>query len=71
MAGAVLELVAPDGDGTLEQHLRAHGEGIRSTVFGVRDLDRIRAYFGERGIDLVPGTAPDALGDPGRAEPAA
>ncbi len=64
VGGAVLELVAPDGDGPLQQHLRAHGEGIRSTVFGVNDLDRARAYFTERGIDLVPGTAPDTFAIP-------
>jgi hypothetical protein len=64
VGGAVLELVAPDGDGPLQRHLREHGEGIRSTVFGVRDLDRVRTYFRERGIDLVPGTAPDTLAIP-------
>jgi hypothetical protein len=61
---AVLELVAPDGDGPLQRHLREHGEGIRSTVFGVRDVDAVRAYFGDRGIELVRGTAPDALALP-------
>jgi len=64
VGGAVLELVAPDGDGVVAQHLRAHGEGIRSTVFGVRDLDGVRAYFADRAIDLGPGTAPDALALP-------
>ena len=64
VGGAVLELVAPDGDGPLQQHLQDHGEGIRSTVFGVRDLDRARAYFAERGIELVPGTAPDTFAIP-------
>jgi hypothetical protein len=64
VGGAVLELVAPDGDGPLQQHLRAHGEGIRSTVFGVFDLDRARTYFAERGIDVVPGTAPDTFAIP-------
>ncbi len=64
IGGAVLELVAPDGDGATAQHLRTHGEGIRSTVFGVQDLDRARAYFHARGIELVPGTAPDALAIP-------
>jgi hypothetical protein len=64
VGGAVLELVAPDGDGELDQHLRVHGEGIRSTVFGVRDLGRARDYFDERGIHLVPGTGPGALAIP-------
>ena len=58
IGGAVLELVAPDGDGPLREHLQKRGEGIRSTVFRVRDLDRARAYFAERNVELVPGTAP-------------
>jgi hypothetical protein len=64
VGGAVLELVAPDGDGPLQQHLLEHGEGIRSTVFGVSDLDRARSYFAARGIDLVPGTTPATLAIP-------
>jgi hypothetical protein len=64
VGGAVLELVAPDGDGPVDQHLREHGEGIRSTVFGVRDVDAVHRYFRERGIELVPGTAPDTLALP-------
>ncbi|HLM17151.1 MAG TPA: hypothetical protein VK549_04975 [Acidimicrobiia bacterium] len=61
---AVLELVAPDGDGPLQQHLQEHGEGIRSTVFGVSDLDRVRSYFAARAVDLVPGTTPAMLAIP-------
>jgi hypothetical protein len=64
IGGAVLELVAPDGDGPLQRHLRQHGEGIRSTLFGVRDVDGARTYFSARGIELVPGTAPHALAIP-------
>jgi hypothetical protein len=64
VGGAVMELVAPDGDGPLERHLLAHSEGIRSVVFGVRDLDRARAHFARKGVELVPGTAPDALAVP-------
>jgi hypothetical protein len=66
VGGAVLELVAPDGDGPLQRDLRERGEGIRSTVFGVRDLDHARTYFRECGVELVPGTAPDALAVPAR-----
>jgi catechol 2,3-dioxygenase-like lactoylglutathione lyase family enzyme len=64
IADAVLELTAPDGDGSLQQHLVEHCEGIRSTVFGVRDLDQARSYFRDRGVELEPGTAPDALAIP-------
>jgi hypothetical protein len=57
IADAVLELVAPQGDGPLRDHLIAHSEGIRSTVFGVRDLDQARRHLSGHGIDLVPGSA--------------
>jgi hypothetical protein len=66
VGGAVMELVAPDGDGILQRHLVAHGEGIRSTVFGVRDLDGVRTYLGERGVELEAGTGPDSLAVPAR-----
>jgi catechol 2,3-dioxygenase-like lactoylglutathione lyase family enzyme len=64
VGGAVIELLAPDGNGPLHDHLIEHGEGIRSTVFRVRDLDRARRHFRERGIDLVAGTAPDSVAIP-------
>ena len=64
IADAVLELVTPVGDGPLRQHLLEHGEGIRSTVFQVRDLDAARRYFEGRGVEMVPGTAPDTLAIP-------
>jgi hypothetical protein len=66
VGGAVLELIAPDGDGPLHEHLLEHGEGIRSTVFRTVELDRVRNHFDELGIDLVPGTLPDSLAIPAR-----
>jgi hypothetical protein len=64
VGGAVLELVAPNDDGPLHDHLLEHGEGIRSTVFSVVDLDRVRDHFRAHGIDLVPGDVPDSLAIP-------
>jgi hypothetical protein len=64
VGGAIVEVVAPDGDGPLAQHLAAHGEGIRSSVFGVRDVDRARAHLVEHGLEVGPGTAPDAFAIP-------
>jgi catechol 2,3-dioxygenase-like lactoylglutathione lyase family enzyme len=57
VADAFIELVTPDGDGPLREHLYRHGQGIASTVFGVRDIDQARRYFTERGVALFPGTA--------------
>jgi hypothetical protein len=67
VADATIELVTPAGDGVLHQHLLRHGEGIRSTVFGVHDLDQARRYFAERGVPLVPGTADGSCAVPAEA----
>src|SRR5262249_51371255 len=61
---AVLELLGPDGDGPLRDHLLAHGEGIRSTVFGVRDRAQAARYLRERGVEPVSGAAPGTLAVP-------
>jgi catechol 2,3-dioxygenase-like lactoylglutathione lyase family enzyme len=57
----VAELISPTGPGPIEGYLLRYGDGIRSTVFGVQDLDRANRYFAERGIPLRPGDAPGAL----------
>jgi catechol 2,3-dioxygenase-like lactoylglutathione lyase family enzyme len=59
VADAVIELLGPVGDGAIEQHLRRFGQGIRSTVFGVRNLDVARRELASRGVDLAAGGAPD------------
>ena len=64
VAGAVLELLAPVGDGAIQRHILQSGEGIRSTVFGVSDIDQARRYFAERGVELVPGAGPGVLAVP-------
>jgi hypothetical protein len=64
---AVLELVTPTGEGELLRHLHRFGPGIRSTVFGTRDLEQARRYFIQRGAPLAPGSAPDSLAVPAEA----
>jgi catechol 2,3-dioxygenase-like lactoylglutathione lyase family enzyme len=61
---AVVELITPVGDGPLQRHLQRYGDGIRSTIFGCRDIEQTRRYFTERGVELVPGDAPGALAVP-------
>jgi catechol 2,3-dioxygenase-like lactoylglutathione lyase family enzyme len=57
----VVELINPIGPGPIERYLARYGDGIRSTVFGVSDLEQARRYFAERGVMLHPGDAPDTL----------
>jgi catechol 2,3-dioxygenase-like lactoylglutathione lyase family enzyme len=64
VADAVVELVAPAGEGVLQRHLQRFGEGIRSTVFGVSNIDQTRRYFRDRGVELVPGAGPGAFAIP-------
>jgi len=64
VADTLLEILTPTGPGHLREHLERHGEGLRSTVFGVRDLDQARTHLADRGIGLVAGTAPSALAIP-------
>ncbi len=61
LADTVAELISPTGPGPIERFLDRYGDGIRSTVFAVRDLDQARRYFADRGVMLNPGDAPDAL----------
>ena len=61
LGDTVAELISPTGSGAIERHLARYGDGIRSTVFGVRDLDRARRYFAERGVTLHPGDAPNTV----------
>jgi hypothetical protein len=64
VADAIVELVAPISEGALLKHLHRFGEGIRSTVFATRDIERAREYLREGGVEPVPGDAPGTLAVP-------
>ena len=61
LGDTVAELISPLGVGVIERYLARYGDGIRSTVFAVDDLDRAQQFFVERGIVLYPGDAPDSF----------
>jgi catechol 2,3-dioxygenase-like lactoylglutathione lyase family enzyme len=61
LADTVVELLVPTSDGVIGRHVARWGDGIRSTVLRVKDLEVARRYFAGKGIDLVPGDAPDCL----------
>lgn len=67
VADAVIEVMAATGEGALSRHLYRYGDGLRSTVFGVRDLDQARRCLAERGVEVVPGDAPDSIAVPAEA----
>ena len=67
VADAVIELLAPSGDGQLRQHLNRHGQGIRSTVFGVCDIAQTRGQLEAQGMALATGSGPGRLAVPAAA----
>ena len=64
VADAMVEIVTPIHDGALRQHLTQFGQGIRSIVFGTCDIKQVQRYFAERGVDALPGAAPNTLAVP-------
>ena len=61
LAGTIGELFTPTEDGVMQRHHARYGDGMRSAVFAVRDLQHAQSYFAGRGITLEPGDAPDTL----------
>jgi catechol 2,3-dioxygenase-like lactoylglutathione lyase family enzyme len=61
LAGTVAEVLTPIRDGVVQRYLARYGDGLRSTVFAVRDLQQAKTYFTDRGITLQHGDAPDTL----------
>jgi len=61
LADTVVELISPTGSGVIDRHLRQWGDGIRSVVFGVHDLDAAAAHFAGHGVELAPGDQMDTL----------
>ena len=61
LADTIVELLSPTGEGKISRHVARWGDGIRSTVFRVKDLEVARTYFKGKGIELLPGDAPDTL----------
>lgn len=59
--GIPVELIAPTGPGAIADYLDRYGPRVWATTFAVRDLEATAAYFTSRGIELVPGDAPDSL----------
>lgn len=61
VGGAVIELIAPTGSGEIADYVQQAGPGIRSTLFGIADLDAARAHFRSFGIEPLPGSTPDRI----------
>ena len=67
IADAIVELVTPVADGALAAHLERYGEGIRSTLFGVRSIEQAHQYLSKRSIATIEGGAPGSIAVPAEA----
>ena len=67
VADTVMELLQPTGPGVIADHLRDHGEGLRSTVLGARDMAAVRSWCADRALPLEAGSAADRLAVPAAA----
>jgi hypothetical protein len=67
IADIVVELLTPTGDGELARHLYRYGDGVRSTVFSVRNIDQAKRYLAERGLPIVSGATPGSIAVPAEA----
>jgi catechol 2,3-dioxygenase-like lactoylglutathione lyase family enzyme len=61
LGDTVLELLTPTGVGPIETFQARYGDGIRSTVFAVRDLQQTKRYLAEQGVGLRAGDAPGSV----------
>lgn len=67
IADVTVELQTPGSDGELARHHYRHGDGIRSTVFGVRNVDAARRHLEQRGLPVVAGSLPGSIAIPAEA----
>jgi hypothetical protein len=61
VADDVVELLQPAGPGALLGEMMRSGEGVRSLVTGVADLDKASAHFAAKGLPIIAGTLPDSF----------
>ncbi|HKX79934.1 MAG TPA: VOC family protein [Novosphingobium sp.] len=64
VADSDIELLASTGEGALREHLLRYGQGIRSTVYHVADIDRTRDYLRGRGIEVTEGSTSGSVAVP-------
>lgn len=67
IADVTVELQTPTGAGELARHHYRFGDGIRSTVFRVRDVEAARRHLAGKGLSTVPGSLPGAIALPPEA----
>lgn len=67
IADVTVELQTPTGPGAIADHHYRYGDGIRSVLFGVRDIEAARSHLAERGLPTLAGSRPGAIAIPAEA----
>ena len=68
VADSDIELLAPVGrQGELFDHLLRYGQGIRSTVYRVKDVAQTQSFLGDRGVEVTVGSSPGSIAVPAHA----
>ena len=67
VADRAIELLTPSGPGPLQDHLHRHGQGIRSTVFGTKEIEAVRRFLADRRVETAPGSFEASLTVPAAA----
>ncbi|MDR2858333.1 MAG: hypothetical protein LBV50_10870 [Novosphingobium sp.] len=67
IADIIVELQTPTGDGVLARHLYRYGDGVRTAVFGVKNIDRAARYLSDRGLAAIPGGKAGTIAIPAEA----
>ncbi len=61
IADATCELLSPVGEGALLREMMGTGQGIRSTVYAVADVEQARAWLQQNSLRVIDGTAPGSI----------
>lgn len=61
VADDICELVSPVGEGELMRAMLTTGQGIRSTLYGVKQVAAARDYFERSGLRVIAGTAEGSI----------
>ena len=64
LGDAIVELIAPTGEGRVQAFLERYKQHMRAIVYEVRDMPQLEKYLESKGVDLVEGDAPGSRAIP-------
>ena len=67
IADVTVELQTPVGPGLIADHHHRFGDGVRSVLFGVNNVDAAREHLADRGLPTITGSLPGSIAIPAEA----